>query len=146
MGELKIRSLTIRDRDWLSDLIKKLVAELGSKDILKLMVSDNEAEPEKKEGGDGAEQVSEKDKKYALLVIEIIKLMIDVIGGDVREWFASLIEKTVEEFKDLPIDTELVIIEQLVAVEESNRFFSRALALSSKIKGFANGLKGRSPQ
>jgi len=143
MGEIKIRSLTIADRDWLSDLIKKLVAELGSKDILKLMVSDNDAEPKKK---DEPEQTEPADKKYALLVIEIIKMMIDVIGGDIREWFCSLIGKTVEEFKGLPIDTELVIIEQLVAVEESNRFFSRALALSSKIKGFANGLKGRNPQ
>ena len=142
MGELKIRPLTIADRDWLSDLIKKLVAELDSREILKLLVSDNEAEPEKKEGD--ASEPSPENKKYALLVIEIIKLMIDVIGGDVREWFALLVGKTVEEFKTLPIDTELVIIEQLVAVEESNRFFSRALALSSKIKGFASGLKGKS--
>ena len=145
MGELKIRSLTMADRDWLSDLIKKLVAELGSKDILKLMVSDNEAEPEKMEGEE-VEQVSPKDKKYALLVVEIIKMMIDVIGGDVREWFASLVGKTVEEFKGLPFDTELVIIEQLVEVEESNRFFSRALALSSTIKGFANGFKAKKTQ
>lgn len=141
MSEIKIRALTVADRDWLSDLIKKLVAQLGTNEILRYMVSDNDAEPSDKPED---QQAQESNKKYALLVVEIIKMMIDVIGDDVRKWFASLIGVSVEDFKNLPIDTELIIIEQLIALEESNRFFSRALALSSKIKGFVSGLKGKS--
>lgn len=142
MSEIKIRALTVADRDWLSDLIKKLVSKLGANEILRYMVSDNDTESAEKPEG----QPKEEDKKYALLVVEMIKMMIDVIGDDVRKWFASLINVSAEEFKNLPFDTELVIIEQLIALEESNRFFSRALALSSKIKGFVNGLKGKSTQ
>jgi hypothetical protein len=142
MSEIKIRALTVADRDWLSDLIKKLVAQLGANEILRYMVSDNDSESTDKP----EEQPKEENKQYALLVVEIIKMMIDVIGDDVRKWFASLINVSVEEFKKLPFDTELIIIEQLIALEESNRFFSRALALSSKIKVFVNGLKGKSNQ
>lgn len=141
MSDIKIRALTVADRDWLSDLIKKLVAQLGTNDILRYMVSDSDAEPSDKQP-----EEQESNKKYALLVVEIIKMMIDVIGDDVRKWFASLIDVSVDDFKKLPIDTELVIIEKLIDLEESNRFFSRALALSSKIKGFVNGLKGKSTQ
>lgn len=142
MSDIKIRALTVADRDWLSDLIKKLVAQLGANDILRYMVSDNDAEPTDKP----EEQPKDENKRYAFLVVELIKMMIDVIGDDVRKWFASLIGKTVEEFKSLPFDTELVIIEQLMEVEEANRFFSRALALSSRMKVFINGLKGKSNQ
>jgi hypothetical protein len=144
MGAIKIRDLTVADRDLISDLIKKLVVEIGSNEILRMMVSDSAAEEKKPDGADGQTGVS--DKKYALLVIEIIKKMIEVMGGDVRQWFASLIGVTPEEFKALPFDTEVTIIEQLVAVEESNRFFSRVLALSSKIRGFVPGLSAKKGQ
>jgi hypothetical protein len=141
MSDIKVRALTVADRDWVSGLIKKLVAKLGNDEFLKLLVSDSE----KADSGDGeaAAAPNAKEKKYAVLVIRMIEMMIEVIGADVREWFASLIGKTPDEFRAMPFDTELVILEQLMEIEESNRFFSRALALSSRIKGFVDGLKGR---
>lgn len=134
MGAIKIRALTVADRDRLSDMIKKLVAELGSNEILRYMVSADPTEGQSQKSEETTDENQSPDKKYALLVIEIIKKAIEVMGSDVREWFSDLIGVTVEEFKTLPIDTEVEIIEQLVAAEESNRFFSRLLALSSKIK------------
>jgi len=126
-----IRPLTVRDRDFLTEIIKKFVSELGSNELLKLMVSDPQA-PQ------ATSEEDPNDKRYALLVIEIIKRMIDVTGNDLRGWFASLIGCSIEEFLDLPIDTEIDILEQLVEMENSNRFFSRLLALASKIKASAN--------
>lgn len=138
-GTHKIRDLTVEDRDWLSGLIKKLVVRLGNDELLKLLVSDNEAAAET----DEASVEDTKSKRYALLVIKIIEMMIDVIGDDVREWFASLYGVTPEEFKKLPFDTELIILEQLADVEDANRFFSRALALSSRIQGFVAGFRSK---
>ena len=142
MSDIQIRALTVADRDWLSSLIKKLVTKIGASDVLSYMVSDSSNEAKKPE----ADEETGTDKKYALLVVELIKIMIDEIGEDVRQWFASLVGKTPEEFKELPFDTELTILEKLVEMQEANGFFSRALALSSKIKGFGNTLKGANKQ
>lgn len=140
MESLKIRSLTIRDRDTVSKMIEKLVAEIGSPEILRLMVTD----PEAKDSPAGEAPEAAESKRYALLVIEIIKMAMKYISGDVRKWFASLVNKSPEEFEDLQVDAEVIILEQLVEVEKANRFFSRLLALSSGIKGYAERLRTKS--
>ena len=66
------------------------------------------------------------------------------LSSDVRVWFASLVNVTPEEFRDMPFDTEVVILEQLVEVERANRFFSRLLALFRGMKGYADGLRAKS--
>ena len=137
-SELKIRALTVADRDVVSGLIEKLVAELGSPELLRLMVTDPEAKEAPAEGEDT------DNKRYALFVIEIIKMAMKYLSSDVRAWFASLINVAPEEFKNLPFDTEVLILEQLVEVEKVNRFFSRLLALFRGMKGYADGLRAKS--
>jgi hypothetical protein len=137
-AKIKIRDLTVADRDWLSDLIKKLVVKLGASEILKYMVSDDTTSPEEKG------ETGKPKERYVLLAIEIFKLLLEVMSGDVREWFASLAQVEPDKFKDLPYDAELQIIEQLVALGEADHFFERLLALSNKMKGSVGGLVTKS--
>lgn len=139
-SELKIRALTVADRDVVSGLIEKLVAELGSPELLRLMVTDPDAVESSETGG----APDTDNKRYALLVIEIIKMAMKYLSSDVRTWFAGLVGVTPEEFKNLPFDTEVLILEQLVEVEKANRFFSRLLALFRGMKGYADGLRAKS--
>jgi hypothetical protein len=49
--------------------------------------------------------------------------------SDMLDWLADIAQKTTKEFEELPFDTPLVVIEQLFAKEDMNRFLERVRAL-----------------
>ena len=126
----KIRELKRRDRKVLAAMIKKLVDKIGDKSVLNLMVTDSTAT-----AGDKPE--SQKDV-FSRIGIELVKMMIEVIESDVAVWFADLLGVTAEQFDDMPFDIELIVIEQLMEAEESNRFFTIASRLSSRTRALAD--------
>lgn len=131
MSEIKIRALKQKDRVALAAMIRKLVEKAGDTGLLNLIVH-----------GEGTEKKNEQDKSiFTRLGINVIKMLLEVLESDVHEWFCDLIGKTKEEFLELPFDTEIKIIEQLVESKEAADFFSGALRLSSKMNGLAGRLQ-----
>ena len=52
---------------------------------------------------------------------------------DLKAWMASLINKEVAEYEEMPATTVIDIIEQVIALEDFGDFFSRASQLSIKL-------------
>lgn len=136
---LKIRSLTRKDRTVFTGMLLKFVKEIGNDNLLKIMSASMGAATDK-----GAAAESKTD--YAVIGIEILQKMIVAIESDVSVWFASLAGKTIDEYDELPLTTEIEIMEQLVDAPEIKDFFAAALRLSSKIQGFQNIMKNQSPK
>jgi hypothetical protein len=132
----KIRELKRKDRRILAEMIRKLADKIGDKSLLNLMVTDSEAS-----ASDPA-AVGKKDQ-FSKIGIEIVKLLIETLETDVSAWFADLLGVTVEQFDEMPFDVELQIIDQLISAEESNRFFTTASQLSSRMRESAARLSGR---
>jgi hypothetical protein len=125
---MQIRKLTVKDRKRLSFLIKKLTEVSGDKSLLTLISStkaNNNTE-------------SEDDNGTMLLGINLLRLLLDTLEVETQEWFSELIGVTVDKFYELPIDTEAIIIKQIVEAEESNSFFTIVSELYSKIQTFQN--------
>ena len=75
------------------------------------------------------------------LGIMVLTELYDNVIGDLQAWFADLLGKTVEEYMEMPADTTIDIIDQLVESEDANGFFSRALQLYKKMSTFGNRSK-----
>jgi hypothetical protein len=75
------------------------------------------------------------------LGIMVLTELYDNVIGDLQNWFADLIGKTHAEYMEMPADTTIDIIDQLVDSEDANGFFSRALQLYKKMSTFGNRSK-----
>jgi hypothetical protein len=135
---LKIRVLKVKDRELLSELIKKLAEKVQSDDILSFMIDDSQGEagpvPDTELGSAGAETKKKAGEKarYLKIGIKLLTLMIDFLETDIKKWFASLVDIPFSEFPDLPFDAEMVILRQIVDAPEVESFFSNALQLYKK--------------
>jgi hypothetical protein len=127
MSDIKIRPLIVDDCDVLAEMVKKLADKLGDNNLLNFIVPD--ASAGKQEKGDNT--------SFAIVGLKILKMLLETLREDTRKWFASLVEKTPEEFKKLPFDTEIRIIEQLTEAKEASDFFTGALRLYKKMQGLA---------
>ena len=77
------------------------------------------------------------------LGIMVLTELYDSVIGELQNWFASLIGRTIDEYMDMPPETTIDIIDQLVDSEESKGFFSRALQLYKKINKSENTGKSK---
>jgi len=66
---------------------------------------------------------------------------LQVIEGDVSDWFCKLIGVTREEYDELDVDIEMQIIEQIIDQKGFINFFSRGSRVLNKIKNLANPSK-----
>jgi hypothetical protein len=144
----KIRELKRKDRKTVSAMIVKLADKLGNAGILNIISSAGSGSASGSApiggGSDSASTPTEQNKSFdgALSIgIEIIKLMLTTLEDDVCAWFASLINKTPEEFDDLPLDIEIQIIDQLRQAPEVGVFFSGAWQQFNEIKKYGNTLQ-----
>lgn len=78
-----------------------------------------------------AEESSKKEKNNMSVGLAVITTLLVYAETDIKPFFASLINKTVSEFDELPMDTTLVIIEELGQKEDLPNFFKRAMSLVS---------------
>lgn len=127
---ITIREIKVKDRKLISRLIEKTADKMKDNSLFEMITST-------------AKSKSENRTAEAVKVgAEIIKMLLDVVESDMTAWFADLAGVTVDEFEDMPVDTELQIIDQIIQAEESERFFSIASQLSKKIKGFRSMFSG----
>ena len=137
--EIKIRVLKVADRKRLSAMIEKLVDVAGDDSLLNKISSaisslKGKDEVEGKESEESAIKVG----------IEILTTLLKTLESETHEWFSELISVSKEEFLELPIDTELIIIDQIVKSKESSNFFTIASQLYSKIELLQNKFGGAS--
>jgi hypothetical protein len=135
---VKIRPLTQDDRERLTVLIESLISKVGSGKFRNLITSD--------ESDVAGGKTKKDDSGYIHLGIELLTLMVQFIDAEIKPWFISLAGVTEEEFKKLPFDIEMQIIEQIMEAPEVNSFFSTPSRLVKKMRGFVDGLKGGSDQ
>jgi len=125
---MKLRPLKTADVFTVIGMFKKI----GNTKLNSMFVSDTTATKKEKPDNDQSIQMG----------IMVLTELYDNVIGELQNWFASLIEKTFEEYMEMPPETTLDIIDELVSSEESKGFFSRALQLYKKIsKSGAGGKK-----
>jgi len=69
----------------------------------------------------------------AAMGIQFVSTACQYAEQDMTELLASISQMTVEEFKKMPIDFPLEIIEQLAEKEDLKAFFTRVKALTEKL-------------
>jgi len=122
----KIRELTRKDRVTFTGLCKKLIEVTGDETIAKLFIADESTT--KKE----ADSLTDESQIISIMV-EILKQFISFVDCDAAEWFASLLNMSVEEYNDGPFDLDLIVIDQVAESESMASFFSLASGLFKKI-------------
>jgi len=66
--------------------------------------------------------------------IMVLTEIYDNVIGDLQEWFASLIGVSHADYMEMPANTTLEIIDELVSGEDAKGFFSQALQLYKKMQ------------
>lgn len=130
--ELTIRELTRQDRVVVTNLILKIVAKSkGSLDyITELFTNANSTNDE--------ETMAETGVKIVKFAIDFLVENISLIDKEATEWFASLVNMSVDEFNRTRFDADLIIIEQLTKSENIDFFhrcwdFAKRMAISQQI-------------
>ncbi len=119
-----VRELTLDDREKLSKLIKLFAERSGNTKLMEMLPG------QKKKVTD-----ADTNKVYDLIQ-SVLQSLLDWVKEDVTAWFMDLIGVTDKiKYMSLPFDIEVYIIDQLIAQEGFNNFFSRASALYKKIRG-----------
>lgn len=137
--KITIRTLTVADRKRFSKLIEQLTERVGDDSVLN-MISSAQSSP-----ANGTDKGKAKNKSEDSLIkvgIKILQSLLGVLEDETHSWFAELIGVSKEEFLNLPIDTEVVIIKQMVESRESTNFFTIASGLYKKIEGLRNRFTG----
>lgn len=152
--EIKIRPLCNSDFFAVVDMLMKLGNDAGrevtnlisSKKTDKKQKKDEEKQNNKQEKTE-EEQEREREnqeRETIFLGFTVIQTCYKHVQGDLIKWFASLCEKTKEEYLALPPETTLQIMEYLAEAQEAKSFFTRAWQLFSKMKSSANRFTARS--
>jgi len=126
---IEIRPLETEDLFTVVDMFKKV----GNTKLNELITSDSSSTKE-----------STSDANQSIqLGITVLTALYENVVGDLKAWFASLINKSVEEYMKTPATTTLDIIDYLTDAEDSQGFFSRALQLYRRISKLRNGSKSK---
>lgn len=130
--EVKIRSLTNRDFFTVVDMLTKISGEAGR--VMSGLITSKKTV---KAGSKEAEkQMEELGQQVALAVLETCYKH---VREDLIKWFASLVDKSVDEYLDqMPPETTIQIIEQLKEAQETKDFFTRAWQLFKQIQPSKN--------
>lgn len=132
--KIKIRKLKVSDRKRLSALIKALAETAKDESLLNVISSALSASPV---SGDNDKEEN-KEESIILVGIKMLQSLLSILEEETQAWFMNLIDVTKEDFLNLPIDTEMIIIEQLVESAEAKSFFTIASRLYSKIELLQN--------
>jgi len=148
--KIKIRTLQRSDRVSATRIFKTVIQKLGKSELFNLF------SPAVNSGS--TKEIDEE--KFGLQIIgiavDVLMASIELIEHDLEEWFASLVNMTIEEFNAAPLDIELEILEQLRTAPEAADFFTRCWqharstawfgAVSQKVKSKLDSLSGSQPE
>lgn len=119
--------------------IKKAQAEVMQKYEHKIKNAKSSEETKKLEEARNAEmQMSVRPiegAKQEQLGIAILFIALEHAESHLKGLLAELVDMTPEEFDKTPIDTTLVIIEDLIGRKDFKRFLEQAWSLAKKISG-----------
>jgi hypothetical protein len=133
MGEqLTIRTLTVDDNRRLTRMLGKLIKTADGEWLQHLVAASSPAV------GQPMDDEAAESVKYARLFGEIATWLLEVHETDIEQLFASLLNKSVEEYRQLPFDTDVVIVEQIKEAPEFKSFFSKACAVFKLKSKFAD--------
>lgn len=142
-NEIKIRSLTVKDRKKLSTLIQKLSETAGDHSLLNMISSQIKKAQEPATESSGQED-------YIQIGLKVLRNLLEILEEETHEWFADLIGVDIkadeEAFVRMPFDTEALIIEQIVDAAEVGSFFTKALQLFNRIKQYQNKQGSQNPK
>ena len=112
--------------------------KIGNTKLTSMFVSDTTATKKEKPDNDQSIQMG----------IMVLTELYDNVIGDLQNWFASLIEKTLEEYMEMPPETTLDIIDELVdklanalekwapqLIPENEKFQNKIELLTEKLSG-----------
>jgi len=126
-GYPAVRELTRRDRKKLSELVRAFAERSGNVKLTEMLPGRSDAKSEETE--------TDTDQTYELIK-SILQGLIEWVEEEVTEWFMDLVGVTErDEYDRLPFDIEVHIIDELIAQQGFNNFFSRASELYKKIRG-----------
>ncbi|NIS50602.1 hypothetical protein GWN26_08570 [Candidatus Saccharibacteria bacterium] len=127
-GYPPVRELTRMDRVKLSELIKAFAERSGNIKITEML-------PGQK--GEAKDKATETDTDQAYeLIKSVMQGLLSWVEDEVTAWFMDLIGcSDRDDYDSLPFDIEVHIIDQLIAQEGFNNFFTRASVLYKKIRG-----------
>ena len=136
--EIKIRPLTNRDFFTVVDMLSKISGEAG-RAMSGLITSKKTIKAGSKED---VKQLEALGQQVALAVLETCYKH---VREDLIKWFASLVDKSVDEYLDkMPPETTLQIIEQLKEAQEAKDFFTRAWRLFKEMNKSASRFTAKS--
>jgi len=122
----KVRELTRKDRVKLSELIKLFAERSGSIKLTGMLPGQKGKDKKKKD---------DTDQIYALIK-SLMQQFLDFVEEELTTWFMELIDVTDRDaYDNMPFDIELRIIDQLMAQEGFDHFFTRAWEMYRKIPG-----------
>jgi peptide subunit release factor RF-3 len=129
--EITIRPLTNGDLFKVIGMLSKISGAAGRE--LAGLISSRKTEPKGKNDAD------QQDEQLGIqLATVVFQACYEHVEHDLIDWFASLCNKTKDEYMELPPDTTIQIIDQLMGAEEATSFFTRALVLFKRIKPSGN--------
>lgn len=138
---IQIRKLKVADRKRLSAMIEKLTERVGD-DALLNTISSAVTQRNAAKSNEETQNGDNLENSVIQIGIKIIKMCLQVLEDETHEWFADLLNVTKEEFIDLPLDTEVIVIEQMVQAEEASSFFTIASRLYKKIETLQSRFAG----
>lgn len=130
-GYPEVRELVQNDREVLSALLEAFAERSGNVKLTELLPGPK---------GKGKDNNTKNKEATADQTYELIKSVMQSLLGWVKDevtvWFMDLVGVTDrEKYGQLPFDIEIYIIDQVIAQEGFNSFFSQASALYKKIRG-----------
>lgn len=128
--DFQVRNLQTKD---LYALVR-ILGKCGKDALIQISATLAAAKVETKENEEDPADVSvakdDKDKSNISVGLTIISTLLLYAESDIKPFFASLVDKTTEEFDKLPFDATLAIIEELGKKEDLPNFFKRAMSLT----------------
>lgn len=130
---MQIRKLKTKD---LHDIVRMLMRISGGvkKELTGMIVSQTSKT---------RTPVSDDKTEMITLALTVLSACYENAYDDFVKWLASLCEKTLEEYYELPVETTLELIDQLANSEDAKSFFSRAWQLFSKMNKSAGALNAK---
>lgn len=120
---LHIRTLTVEDNRRLTAMLGKLIKTADGEWLQHLVAASSPAD------GKQPDDESADLARYWKLFGDIATWLLDMHQTEIEAWFASLLGKSVEEYRALPFDTDIVIVGQIKEAPEFRSFFSKACAV-----------------
>lgn len=132
--KIEIRTLNYKDAKAFGQLVKKLSGAFGSSQLLEIIKSG------------GAQSDSDEEQSpmaWVELGVKILQIALDAVADDAEAFLLSLIKDKPKDESDLPLDTIVQVLDQLVEQEDISNFFSGASRLFKKIGKLSGRLKGK---